>query len=65
MNYTYQFFNRNGVTYIQEFQDDKKVDGRFLSLYNIINNIDMHPDYKSLKNRIKNWLIRNHPELLI
>ena len=64
MNYTYQFSNRNGVTYIQEFQDHKKVDGRFLSLHNIIND-DIHRDYKALKNRIKNWLIRNHPELLI
>ena len=65
MKYTYQFVNRNEITYIQEFKNDIKVDGGFMSLDYITNNIDPHRDYKALKNRIKRWIQKEYPELLI
>lgn len=66
MNYTYQFFNHaSSKTYVQEFLNGKKVEGGFLSLNLILENIEPHRDYKALKNRIKRWILYNHPELFL
>ena len=66
MKYTYQFFNSAYGIYIQEFKNGEKQIGRFMSLNTILNkHFKPHRDYKALNNRIKRWIEKEHPEILI
>lgn len=65
MNYSYKISYSGSTTYVQEFLNGKKIDGRFISINMIINKVKPHRNYKALKNRIERWLKENHPELLI
>ena len=62
--YSYKILNSESRTFVQEFLNTKKVDGAFFTLEAIIKGTPHH-EYKPLFRRIKNWLEKNYPELLL
>jgi hypothetical protein len=65
MNYTYNIFKWRERTFIQEFENDKKIQGAYVALSNVINTNNTYYSKSDLHYRIRKWLLEDHPELMI
>ena len=65
MNYTYKIFTWQKRSFIQEFQNDKEISGNYVSLSSVVNTNNTYFKGSKLHHRVRKWLLKNHPELLI
>ena len=65
MKYTYEVFKWQERTFIQEFENDKKIQGVYVALSNVMGVTNTYNLKSDLHFRVRTWLLKNHSELLI
>ena len=65
MKYTYKIFKWQERTFIQEFENDKKIQGAYVSLSNVRGVTNTYNLKSDLHFRIRSWLLNNYSELII
>jgi hypothetical protein len=65
MKYTYEVFKWQERTFIQEFENDEKIQGAYVALSNVMGVTNTYNLKSDLHFRVRTWLLKNHPELII
>lgn len=65
MKYTYEVFKWQERIFIQEFENDEKIQGAYVALSNVMSATNTYNLKSGLHLRVRNWLKEKHPELII
>ena len=65
MKYTYEVFKWQERTFIQEFENDEVIQGAYVALSNVMGVTNTYNLKSGLHFRVRTWLLKNHPELII
>lgn len=65
MKYTYKTFKWQERTFIQEFENGTEIEGAYVPLSKVTNTSNTYYSKSDLHFRVREWLLENHPELLL
>ena len=64
-NYSYKMFKWQGITFIQEFENGEEIQGAYAALSKVIDTRNTYYSKSHLHSRVRKWLLKNHPELML